>query len=768
MVRAKGPTGLNPSKYMGVEAPTPPNLVIELRVPTTGDYIGFNIGDLWLVYKKGFPNIGTAADMYILISIERNVAHWVNFAAGGMGGVQTLTGDIGGVVFPDGFGNIDILGDAANNLQTVGNPGATSITVETVSGNPVATDFETDFGTVSPDANGLLKVKAYNAVNNCGETVKFLTGANKIILDVTDGSNNVTIGLDTGSVGMGASNTILGSNAFQSAIGGSDANTAVGFEVLQSLTTGSDNVAIGSQSLNSLTTGTKNIGIGRLSLFSLTTTSNNVAIGDTACFNCIGSDNTAVGYSSLFNLTTGNYNTALGSSSLLSATTGSGNTSTGFDSLNSLTTGGSNTANGYFALQKLTTGSGNVAVGSASLSLLTTASDNVAVGTGSLQNSTTGTSNTAVGYLALQALTTSTNNTSVGYQAGKAITTAANNTIVGSGAGVAVTTSNDNVIIGKDAAAGLTTGTPNIVIGTSSGSAMTGAESNNILIGHTGKAGKTELLAIGYGAGATRFIHNYPGSDASTSNGGNTFIGGNAGNFTLAGAAGHASNNGFGAAALLSLTTGYNNDSHGSFALSKITTGFSNVGIGPSAGFNSVANTGITTGSYNVIIGSSVGDAYTGAESNNILIGANVSGVVGESNIMRIGDSLLKAFIDGIRGVTTDINDAIAVKIDSAGQLGTVSSSIRYKDNVQDMDSSSSAIFDLRPVTFEYKKHPGQEQRGLIAEEVDEIMPELVVYDKEGLPESVKYDDLPVLLLNELQKLKQEVEDLKMQLLALK
>lgn len=95
--------------------------------------------------------------------------------------------------------------------------------------------------------------------------------------------------------------------------------------------------------------------------------------------------------------------------------------------------------------------------------------------------------------------------------------------------------------------------------------------------------------------------------------------------------------------------------------------------------------------------------------------------------------------------------------IDSADQLGTVSSSRRHKEDISDMASASERLFALRPVTFRYKREftSGDMpiQFGLIAEEVAEVFPELVVYDDEGGAAFVKYHVLSTLLLNELQKL---------------
>jgi hypothetical protein len=102
-----------------------------------------------------------------------------------------------------------------------------------------------------------------------------------------------------------------------------------------------------------------------------------------------------------------------------------------------------------------------------------------------------------------------------------------------------------------------------------------------------------------------------------------------------------------------------------------------------------------------------------------------------------------------------------AVLVSSSDQLGVAVSSARYKENIANMSSYSSNILHLRPVTFNYTVGDERSlQSGLIAEEVAEIMPSLVVNDKEGFPQTVKYHELPALLLNELQKLSARVKEL--------
>lgn len=249
----------------------------------------------------------------------------------------------------------------------------------------------------------------------------------------------------------------------------------------------------------------------------------------------------------------------------------------------------------------------------------------------------------------------------------------------------------------------------------------------------------------------------------------NTIIGNSSGNGSISG----LFNTAVGISAFIALTSGQNNVAFGVNCLEALNTGSSNIGIGQqslqflTSGSNNTAIglsnlRGITTGASNIAIGTNSGANYIGPESNNILIG-NLGVATTDSGVIKIGTAGTqnRCFVSGIRGVTTANANAIAVLIDSAGQLGTVSSSARYKDNIKDMADYSSDIMQLRPVTFNYKTHsPESISVGLIAEEVELVAPQLVVY-KDGVPETVKYHDLPILLLQELQKLRREFEEYK-------
>ena len=216
----------------------------------------------------------------------------------------------------------------------------------------------------------------------------------------------------------------------------------------------------------------------------------------------------------------------------------------------------------------------------------------------------------------------------------------------------------------------------------------------------------------------------------------------------------------------LFLSTGSSNTAVGSSALWSNTSGSNNTALGANAG-GSLAAIGYTSGNNNIAIGSGAALNVSGGNNNNIHIGSQ--GASTDSATIRIGTpgTQTSFFAAGIRGVTTANNNAIPVVIDSAGQLGTVSSSRRFKDDIQDMGEASSGLLRLRPVTFRYTKPfaDGSKpiQYGLIAEEVAEVYPDLVARSADGQIETVKYQVLDSMLLNEVQRQQVEIRGLEQQ-----
>ncbi|MGH9779704.1 MAG: tail fiber domain-containing protein, partial [Candidatus Acidiferrales bacterium] len=289
---------------------------------------------------------------------------------------------------------------------------------------------------------------------------------------------------------------------------------------------------------------------------------------------------------------------------------------------------------------------------------------------------------------------------------------------------------NFNTAMGRNTLGVNISGTQNTAVGHSALNANTA--SGNTAVGFGALfANTTGVANTAMGAGAL---------DANVGGGNNTAVG--QGALTNASA---NSNTAVGAAALSSNVSGDSNTAVGDNALFD-STGSGNIAIGASAGVN------LTTGGQNIYIGN--------------------AGMATESNTMRIGGGgQLATFIAGISGVA--VANSAAVLIDqTTGQLGTLVSTQRAKEDIDDMGEVSAGLLQLRPVVFRYKKAAANGskplQYGLIAEEVAEVMPELVVYNADGQPQTVQYHVLPALLLNELQRQQAQVHRQEGELAALR
>ena len=352
---------------------------------------------------------------------------------------------------------------------------------------------------------------------------------------------------------------------------------------------------------------------------------------------------------------------------------------------------------------------------------------NTSEGFQALFSVTSGGNNTAIGYQALYSNTTGGFNSASGFDALSNNISGGANTANGDFALHLNTTGNNNTANGVNALLHNTTGGENTANGVNALDSNTSGGSN---------------IANGVNA----LFSNTTGS-VNTANGRDALYSNTTGNFNTAdgyltlnlNTTGPA-NTAVGVAALEFNTTGPNNTAIGNQALLNNTTGGYNIGVGDFAGSN------LTTGDRNIDIGN--------------------LGVAGESLTIRIGGAIApfsaqtRTFIAGIRGVTTGNADAVAVVIDSAGQLGTVSSSKRFKKDIKPMDRSSDVVLALKPVTFHYKNdNTDTPQFGLIAEDVAKVNPALVVHDADGQIYTVRYEAVNAMLLNEFLKEHKKVED---------
>jgi hypothetical protein len=383
---------------------------------------------------------------------------------------------------------------------------------------------------------------------------------------------------------------------------------------------------------------------------------------------------------------------------------------------------GANTAEGQNALLSLSSGTYNTAVGFSSLKSNTIGNLNTAIGVNALSFNTIGYSNTANGVNALYSNTTGIENTASGAYA-LFRNTGADNTATGAYA-LFNATGGLNTATGAYALFNNTTGGFNTATGYTALANNTTGDDNTA-------------------TGAQALAHNVTGSL-------NTAVG----FFALWGNVSGHRNTAIGYTALES-GHGSDNTAVGAYALSSNGDGNTAVGSG--------ALIGNLTGSLNTALGQNAGQGLVnGNESNNIDIGANVYGVTGESNTIRIGNgNITGTYISGISGQTA--TGGAAIFVNANGKLGTMTSSKRFKDEIKPMDKASEVLLALKPVTFRYKKEidpTRTSQFGLVAEDVEKVNPDLIVRDTEGKPYTVRYEAVNAMLLNEFLKEHRKTEKL--------
>jgi hypothetical protein len=362
---------------------------------------------------------------------------------------------------------------------------------------------------------------------------------------------------------------------------------------------------------------------------------------------------------------------------------------------------------------------------------------------------------TAEGCQALQNLTTGSANTGVGWRALFSAGASSSNTGIGAGALV------------------LNTGDANTAVGTAA-----------LLLNTNG----TQNTAVGAGA----LVFN--DSDSNTAVGFEA-LNANVAGFTNAALGTFAAQN----------TTSTFNTAVGGFALRANTSGTRNTAVG------SGALEDITGGADNTAIGELAGVNYTGTESNNVCIGSGTEGTAGESNAIRIGDASTSGGIDvvtngplanaiaigsglstqGISILTllgfgsvaianglqttngastcfvggifnqTPVAGSHAVVVGPNNQLADATlSSRRFKKDIAPIDKLSEGILALKPVTFHWKNDKTNEPEfGLVAEEVAKVNLDWITRNPQGEVTGVRYETIPVLLLNEFLKEHKKVQE---------
>ena len=600
--------------------------------------------------------------------------------------------------------------------------------------------------------HGLLKGDAAGAVSALpaatdGQLPIGSTGADPVMATLTQGSG-ITITNAAGSITIAASGGGSGVSQIDgntgSAVGATilfdgttDAGSSVSFDAsgtTVSLRIGDiDNCFVGLGSGNNTLSGDSNTCLGKSIMPSITS----------------GLYNTGVGLQPLQSLDAGSDNAAFGRNSLGSLTSGSSNIAVGSAALGGVVDGGYNIGLGYFAGQSYTgTESSNIVI---SNSGVVGESNTIRIGT---QGSSLGEQNAAYmagvygvtpGGMGIQNVVIDSNGqlgSSSGGGGGGITELEADDTNTASGSTVTIAGDTSNIFTTADNASTVTI---------SQGPALILPSTNTTLLEGVINIGGQVVLST-------------PGS--------NVFVGNSNGNGTLTGSVNVA----LGAGIMPAIDAGNYNIGIGLSALAAMDFGEENIAIGHNAlttansntalynvgiGFSSLSS--LATGAANLALGLNAGGALTGTESSNILLMNN--GVAGDNNTIRIGTEgntqglQNTCFIAGIANATVT-GSPVLIDI-TTGQLGLAVSSERFKDRITDMAERSDRVMQLRPVNFAYKQDATHGmQWGLIAEEVADIMPELVTYDMLGAPYTVRYNDLPAILLNELQKLSKRVAEL--------
>jgi hypothetical protein len=315
--------------------------------------------------------------------------------------------------------------------------------------------------------------------------------------------------------------------------------------------------------------------------------------------------------------------------------------------------------------------------------------------------------NTAMGSNALAYNSIGIDNTAVGFAGLHSNASGNYNTASGSSALFFNTTGSYNSATGAYALYLNTTGDENTATGTN-------ALQNNTIGGLNTAVGRNALISNGSGTGNTALGH-----DALYSNSDGDY------------------NSAIGMEALYSNTNGALNLAFGQNALHSVTTGSNNIAVGINAGY-----------------------AVTG--SNNIDIGH--TGAAGQNGVIHIGTSPHQTEVY-IAGISTTKLTGAAVYVNSAGQLGVLASSERYKTAIEPMGTTTQRLNRLRPVSYHLKTDPnGAVQYGLIAEEVDKVYPELVIRDEAGNIQGVRYEELAPMLLSVVQQQNARLDALERQL----
>lgn len=567
-----------------------------------------------------------------------------------------------------------------------------------------------------------------------------LIGANAGAAITTGGNYSVAIGSNAlSSVATAQFNTALGASALQSAT--SFENTAVGYQAAISVTTGTDNSAFGAYALYGLGVGSNNLAVGEAAGLNLVSGTGNIAIGQgTNFFAATGSNQMNIGKSIWGNVGSGTGNVNLigiNQSSPTASLEVSGTISTTALVVNGVAI----TTNGGAG--------GGTSISTTTFTAATNISASTAIGFNAGVGTFTGTSNTLYGVGSGRALTTGTNSTFLGAAAGQSMTTGSSNTIIGSSAARGFTAVNRFTAIGADAVNSTGNGAgaaDSVYVGYAAGqfssgdqNVAIGSQSFGALNGGTNSA-NTMHVAVGYRALAAL--------SGGASNPGNTAVGSSAGIVVTNG----KYNSLFGASSGLALTTGSSNTVIGAFGASNLTTGDNNIVIGANANILSG-----TQGNQLSIANALYGNIGSGTGNKNLL-GVNISSPTANFQVSGTVGFTTIAAAAGLDYLCYDNSTGL---VTYSATTCTVSDR-KFKTNIVDYTGALDKVLALEVRQFDFKnsKYGVGKQVGLIAQEVEPVLPQLVGHGSNG-DMSMDYAKLSVYAIGAIQELNEEVKELR-------
>jgi hypothetical protein len=344
------------------------------------------------------------------------------------------------------------------------------------------------------------------------------------------------------------------------------------------------------------------------------------------------------------------------------------------------------------------------------------------------------------------------NNTFIGVDAGYANTSGYRNTFIGTQAGYQNTSGAANVAIGSYTLFGNTTGNGNVAIGSSVLSSNTSGTVNVAIGDITMMNNTTGTGNVAAGSGA--LYSNTEGTE-NIAIGINSLFSNTTGRFNVAA----------GRYVLNSNTTGEANVALGDRSLYLNSAGSSNVAIGRQAGYNSL-------GYHNVFIGDMAGYEETG--SYKLYIATSLT----EPTRPLIGGSFSPTPMVGINKMpetyTLEVNGTIWANGATISAGSTTWSDARFKMNITPIGNALSDVLQLQGVYFDWNVNdfpdynfPDGQQLGVIAQDVEKNLPQLVYTGPDGY-KSVAYEKLVPVLIEAIREQQQQIESDKTEIQILK